>query len=225
MLLVPTLGTHSFMQTPGQIGNLLLCATLVNAIAYIAAPPFAIGVGAAYVIPLAAPLCFGVSLFVGPSPLLPQLPHTMPLQIAAWSASAFLFALNFPCGLVLWPSIVAEMGFSTDEVASIFGSIQVAAAAAPAHPLRVPSSAPLYMPPLQPAMSCCWSPLLLVASAVDVTASSRLKTDAYCSFEVPETCACCAGSAFAPSAPPHRCSRRQSAVSPAPSCSRQRARR
>jgi len=123
--LQPFFGESPYRQTPGQIGNLLLCATLVNAVAYIAAPPFAVAVGASYVIPVAAPIGFAVGLLVGPSPWLPGIPTTMTIQALAWSASAFLFALNFPCGLILWPSIVSEMGFTTDEVAGVLGSIQV----------------------------------------------------------------------------------------------------
>lgn len=68
-------------QTPGEIGNLLLCVTLVNSIAYVAAPPFAVGVGATYVMPIAAAVCFGLSMLVGPSPLLTQIPQTMGVQV------------------------------------------------------------------------------------------------------------------------------------------------
>lgn len=123
--LQPFLGEAPYNQTPGQIGNLLLCVTLVNSIAYVAAPPFAVSVGATYVMPITASICFGLSMLVGPSPLLPQIPQTMPIQYAAWSSSAFFFALNFPCGLVVWPSIVDEMGFSTEQVAGVLGGIQV----------------------------------------------------------------------------------------------------
>ena len=123
--LQPFFGAPPYRQAPGQIGNLLLCVTLVNSIAYVAAPPFAVSVGATYVMPIAAAICFALSMLVGPSPLLSGVPTSMSIQYAAWSSSAFFFALNFPCGLVIWPSIVAEMGYSTEEVAGVLGSIQV----------------------------------------------------------------------------------------------------
>ena len=70
-----------YRQTPGEIGNLLLCVTLVNSVAYVAAPPFAVGVGATYVMPVAAAICFGLSMLVGPSPLLNSIPSNMAVQV------------------------------------------------------------------------------------------------------------------------------------------------
>ena len=124
-VLLAVFGASPYSQTPGQIGNLLLCATFANAVAYIIAPSFAVGVGATYIMPLAAPVCFAVSLLLGPCPWLPEVPQPMDIQFAAWSISTFLFALSFPCGLVIWPSLVSEMGFEAEEVAAILASFQV----------------------------------------------------------------------------------------------------